>query len=76
MKMNKVMLMIVGAALAATWFLNAESRETCACGHHHGRDEVNGRSDIYKRLCPVYGHGWYDIRFGGCPACRAPKFGF
>ena len=29
----------------------------------------------YKRNCTRPGHGCYDIRYGGCPACRAPKFG-
>lgn len=29
----------------------------------------------YKRTCSKPGHGTYDIRFGGCPACKAPKFG-
>ena len=32
-------------------------------------------AENYRRNCSRPGHGSYDIRYGGCPACRAPQFG-
>ena len=33
-------------------------------------------STSIRDFAPVYGHGWYDIRFSGCPVCRAPNSAF
>jgi hypothetical protein len=64
--MKKVFMLMAAVAMTATVAAlgNVESL------HRHSMPEQSR----LKRMCGIH-RIWYDMRFGGCPMCRAPQFG-
>ncbi len=75
--MKKILILLSTLVASFVFATQSTHKHSDLC---HKFDVLNtnqyyNNSSAYKRVCGRDGT-IYDIRFGGCPTCRAPKFGF